>query len=115
MAGNSGPHQPVPSQFSSPFSTRPVEEEACSPPLRVQGELDPYGEPRTLAQMIKKRVGSKSLPGPSSGPHLYKHKRDHELFLSFKLKPSFFLPVLYVSAACESMTDNECIVFSVRI
>ncbi len=75
VEGNSGPHHPCPSQSGSPAPTRrllglaPLETDG-SPPLRVQGLLEPYGEPKTLAQTMKKRVGSNSLPGPISGPHL---------------------------------------------
>jgi len=36
----------------------------------VIGEAEPYGEPRTLPQKIKKIVGSKGFPGPSKEPHL---------------------------------------------
>jgi len=34
------------------------------------GEAEPYGEPRTFPQKIKKIVGSNGFPGPSNGPHL---------------------------------------------
>jgi hypothetical protein len=36
----------------------------------VMGEAEPYGDPSTLAQKMKKRLGSKAFPRPISGPHL---------------------------------------------
>ena len=55
VAGNSGPYK------------RPVTG------LRVTGDAEPYGEPNTFKQTMKKRRRSKTLPGPISGPHLDRH------------------------------------------
>jgi hypothetical protein len=50
--GNSGPYM------------LPVSE------LTVNGEADPYGDPRTLAQNTKNLVVSNARLGPINGPHL---------------------------------------------
>lgn len=36
-----------------------------------RGEVVPKGDPKTFAQKMKKRVGSKAFPQPKSGAHLH--------------------------------------------
>ena len=47
--------------------------------LSVTGDADPYGEPRTLAQKMKKRFASNTFPRPMRGPHLTKSEERSEI------------------------------------
>jgi hypothetical protein len=75
--------------------------------LSVSGDAVPYGEPRTLAQKMKKRLGSNAFPRPMRGPHLCgrlsgvrRSRRGHG-------------PVFDVCTAGEGVADDHDVVFGV--
>ena len=73
--------------------------------LIVTGEAEPYGEPRTFAQKMKNRFGSKALPRPMSGPHLRwdEHRAGGRM--------SLCAPIFDIGAAGECVADDHDIVF----
>ena len=76
--------------------------------LMDSGDAVPYGEPITLPQKMKYRVGSNALPRPMRGPHL------HSDIVSNIHADSCVLnaPVLDICTPRERVADDHDIVSS---
>jgi hypothetical protein len=72
----------------------------------VTGDAEPYGDPNTFPQKMRKRLGSNAFPWPSNGPHLTIKER---LDVGY-LERMGGLPVFDVCAPGKSVTYNHNIV-----